>query len=630
MNGCAHASPALLEPAERARQSRRLLLAMTAIGLLLLSAFWQGFVANGAALAQALAAAASLLLASPMLRAAWQSLRAPDLHGLTDLLAALAIVGAWAAGDWVSAALLPILIVLGHALEERSLLGSREAIAALAELSRHRSRRLLPQGGHEDVDNDLLTTGDQIDIRPGDRIPADGRVTEGHSSLDASAVTGEAAPGDVSPGSRVYAGSINLQGRLRMTVERAAADSALGRIIALMREAESAKPRITRFVERHASAYLAMVLAIAAISWFAGRDPQAALAVLVAACPCALVIAAPSVAVAGVAAAARHQILIRGSAFLEELGEVDSLVIDKTGTLTRGQLSVVHIDTQAQAGDTPSAALLAASLAAGSSHPVSRALAALMGASPPESLTDQQETQGMGLSAKHAVGRLALGKPDWLRRNGWIGDAPPARGAILAGLACDGRLLAWFHLADTPRPEAADTLRQLRALGLERQWLLTGDQAAAAEPLAAELGIAQVVSQALPDDKLAHVKAEIAAGRHPLVVGDGINDSLALKAGAVGVALGERGADIAVAAADVVITGDDLRRLATAVRLSRRCGAILRANVAIGLGWTLALTLLAAAGGLGASGAVIAAILHNGSTLAVMINSGRILRFHEE
>lgn len=625
---CTPGGKDLLSPTEQQGLRRQLLLAMSAVGLLLLAACWQFGVDNGSALAQWLTAAAALLMAGPALRAAWRSLQHPDLHGMTDLLVALAIIGAWASGDLLSAALLPILMVLGHVLEERSLLGSQEAIQALSTLTRSRSRRLLTDGSYEDIDNSQLHSGDCVEVRAGDRIPADGMVRQGHSSLDTSAITGESLPQDVTAGSQVYAGAVNLQGLLLVEISQVGEQSALGRITALMREAEMAKPPITRLVEGHAGAYLGLVLALAALSWFISRDTQAMLAVLVAACPCALVLATPAAAVAGVAVAARHGILIRGTAFLEELADVSSLVIDKTGTLTSGQLSLQRVELL-DVTPGPDIHLLAASLGASSSHPVSRALAALAGTQPLLPLTAVQEMAGMGLQADTAWGQAVLGRPALLQQMG-ISHLPPARGAAsLVGLALDGRLLAWFHLADTPRPEAAEAMRQLRQLGLQRQLLLTGDHAAAAEPLAQALGIERVVAQVLPAGKLAAVQAEISAAYRPLVVGDGINDSLALKAGAVGIAMGANAADIAVAAADVVLISKDLRRLATAIRLSRQCRRTLTFNVALGLGWTGLLTLLAALGLLGSAGVLLAALLHNLSSLLVMANAGRLLRFQD-
>ena len=625
---CSTHAGGLLSPAEQRRLGRQLTLTLLAIGLLLLAGIWHFWIAQGEAVAQWLTAAAAMLMAIPVLRAAWHSLQHPDLHGMTDLLVALAVLGAWASGDPLSAALLPILMVLGHVLEERSLLGSQEAIQALAVLSQSRCRRLLPDGSLEEIDNSQLHSGDCVEVRPGDRIPADGMVRQGHSSLDASPLTGESLPQDVVAGSQVYAGAVNLQGLLLIEVSQVGEQSALGRISALMRAAEQAKPAITRLVESHAPGYLALVLAVAALSWFITRDSQAMLAVLVAACPCALVLAAPATAVAGVAVAARHGILIRGAAFLEELADVSSLIIDKTGTLTSGRLSLQQVDiVNPTLG--PDAMLLAASLGSCSSHPVSRVLAEQAGTQALLPLSHARELPGMGVQADSAWGQAVLGRPALLQQLGIVHVLPARSAASIVGLALDGQLLAWFHLADTPRPEAADAMAQLRQLGLQRQLLLTGDHAAAAGPLAQQLGMERLVAHVLPAGKLQEVQSEIAAGYRPLVVGDGINDSLALKAGAVGIAMGAQGADIAVAAADVVLIGNDLRRLATAIRLSRRCQHILRLNVFIGLGWAVLLTVLAAVGALGSAGVLLAALLHNLSTLLVMVNAGRLLRFHE-
>ena len=625
-NCCPHHG--LLDTTEQQHSARQLRLTMLNIGLLLLAGIWHFLIPDGQIIAQWLTSAAALLMALPVLRAAWHSLQHPDLHGMTDLLVALAMLGAWASGDTLSAALLPILMVLGHVLEERSLLGSQEAIRALASLTSSRSRRYRTDGSLEEVDNSQLHPGDRVEVRPGERIPADGMVASGQSSLDTSPVTGEALPQDVGPGSQAYAGAVNLQGLLQIEVSLVGEHSALGRISALMQQAEQAKPPVTRLVESHAASYLGLVLAIAALCWFVSHDSQAMLAVLVAACPCALVLAAPSTAVAGVAVAARHGVLIRGTAFLEELADVNALVIDKTGTLTSGRLAVHAVDTVAEHSPVDPQ-WLAAGLGACSTHPVSRALAALTTEHAAPALRNVQELPGMGMQADCDWGQVLLGRPALLQQMGVDCPLPPRSSGSLCGLALDGQLLAWFHLTDRPRVEAAAAMQQLRQLGLQRQMLLTGDHPQAAAPVAQALAIDRVVAQVLPAGKLKAVEAEISAGFHPLVVGDGINDSLALKAGAVGVAMGAQGADIAVAAADVVLIGNDLRRLATAIRLSRRCRRVLAQNVVLGLGWAVVLTLLAAFGLLGSAGLLLAAVLHNLSTLLVMANAGRLLRFHE-
>ncbi len=644
--GCAHHhhhlpfGGGLLSRDEQRRAARQLSLAMLALGLLLLGLAWRWLAADQAGVSQILLGVASLLVALPVARSAWDSLRHPSLHGVTDQLIALAMLGAWASGDLLTAALLPIIMIFGHVLEERSVIGSQEAIAALGELTRSHARRIEADGSLSEMDNASLRPGDQVEVRAGDRVPADGRVLQGQASLDTAPITGESVPLEVAPGMEVYGGAINLDGLLRIEITRTGEASTLGKVIGLMQQAERAKPPITRLLERYAGQYMLLVLLIAAVTWFVTNDAQAMLAVLVAACPCALVlsapataiagiaVAAPATAIAGIAVAARHGILIRSSAFLEELADLTSLVVDKTGTLTHGSLRLQALRL-ADAAEEASVLRLAASLGAASSHPVSRALAALAAHDAYHPLSDIRERQGFGVVARTAAGEAALGRPELFQQLGIDASEVPEHEGPIAGIALDGRFLGWLLLADSVRAEAAEALADLRELGLGRQLLLTGDRRAVADAVAKQVGIRQLVAQALPEDKLRQVGAEIGSGFRPMVVGDGINDSLALKAGVVGVAMGAGGADIALASADIVLIGSDLRRLGTCVRLSRQCRRTLQVNVAIGLGWTLAIVAAAAFGLLGAAGAMVAALLHNLSTLLVLGNAGRLLRFEE-
>ncbi len=628
-HGHVHLTAGLLSSDERRQAARQLTLAMLALGLLGLGLAWRWLAPAQEAVAQLLLGCASLLVAVPVLRSAWFSLRQPSLHGITDQLIALAMLGAWATGDLATAALLPVIMIFGHVLEERSVLGSQEAIEALGRLTRSQARLIGADGQVREVDNASLVPGDQVEVRAGDRVPADGRVLEGHASLDTAPITGEGVPQDVQAGAAVHGGAINLDGLLRIEVTRVGDDSTLGKVIALMQRAEQAKPPITRLLERYAGRYLLLVLLISAATWFITADAQAMLAVLVAACPCALVLSAPATAVAGIAVAARHGILIRGSAFLEELADLTSLVIDKTGTLTHGSLHLQRVLCSASGWPEDKVKRLAASLGTASSHPVSRALAGLVSHDRLLALSDLRERQGFGVLARTADGEAALGRPELFEQLGIAMPAVPAHDGPIAGLALDGRFVAWLLLADNLRAEAAEAMTQLRELGLGRQLLLTGDRQSVADAVAAQTGIGSVVAQALPHDKLHYVNQELQAGFRPLVVGDGINDSLALKAGVVGVAMGVGGSDIAMAAADIVLINPDLRRLGTCVRLSRLCRRTLQWNVLIGLGWTLGIIAAAAFGLLGAAGAMIAAVLHNFSTLLVLGNAGRLLRYDE-
>ena len=617
----------LLTSAEQRSAARQLTLAMLALGLLGLGLVWRWLMPAQIGVSQLLLGVASLLVAVPVMRSAWYSLRYPSLHGITDQLIALAMLGAWATGDLLTAALLPIIMIFGHVLEERSVIGSQEAIHALGKLTRSQARLFQADGSLLEVDNATLKSGDQVEVRAGDRVPADGLVLAGQASLDTASITGESVPLEVSSGMPIFGGAINLDGLLRVQVTRTGEESTLGKVIALMQSAERAKPPITRLLERYAGGYMVLVLMIAAVTWFITNDAQAMLAVLVAACPCALVLSAPATAIAGIAVAARHGILIRSSAFLEELADLTSLVVDKTGTLTYGTLRLQAIETE-EAQQQP-LRQLAASLGAASSHPVSRALACLVSHEQMLNLTEVRERQGLGVVASTEQGEAALGRPELFHLLGVTTSAVPEHDGPIAGLSLDGRFLGWLLLADSIKPEAQLALSELRELGLGRHVLLTGDRLSVAEHLAHKVGISEVQAQALPEDKLERVLSEIDNGFRPMVVGDGINDSLALKAGVVGVAMGAGGADIALASSDIVLIGSDLRRLGTCVRLSRECRHTLQVNVIIGLGWTLAIVAAAAFGWLGAAGAMIAAVLHNLSTLLVLGNAGRLLRFHE-
>ncbi|WP_223455209.1 MULTISPECIES: cation-translocating P-type ATPase [unclassified Pseudomonas] len=620
-------APSMLSSAEQRSAARQLTLAMLALGLLALGLIWRWLAPEQTGVSQLLLGFASLLVAIPVMRSAWYSLRYPSLHGITDQLIALAMLGAWATGDLLTAALLPIIMIFGHVLEERSVIGSQEAIHALGKLTRSHARKIQADGTIIEVDNGTLKAGDLVEVRAGDRVPADGRVLSGQASLDTASITGESVPMEAGVGMSVFGGAINLDGLLRIEVTRTGQESTLGKVIALMQNAERSKPPITRLLERYAGSYMVLVLLLAAVTWFITNNAQAMLAVLVAACPCALVLSAPATAIAGVAVAARHGILIRSSAFLEELADLTSLVVDKTGTLTFGTLRLQSIDSPLE--DRSHVLTLAASLGSASSHPVSRALAGLVTQEHFLLLSDIHERQGLGVVAMTEQGEAALGRPELFAQLGISTTTVPDHDGPIAGLALNGEFLAWLLLADSVKPEAQFALGELRDLGLGRQLLLTGDRHSVAQTLARDVGISDVEAQALPEDKLNRVLKEIDSGFRPMVVGDGINDSLALKAGVVGVAMGAGGADIALASADIVLIGSDLRRLGTCVRLSRQCRQTLQVNVIIGLGWTLAIVAFAAFGWLGAAGAMIAALLHNLSTLLVLGNAGRLLRFQE-
>jgi Cd2+/Zn2+-exporting ATPase len=620
--------PVLLERAERLVLALRLSLALVALCLLLVAFGMHWLVPSEQGIAELVAGVAAALVAVPVFVEAWASLRHPSLHGITDRLVALALIAAWATGDLMTAALLPIIMTVGHVLEERSMLGSQEAVRALSRLTEVDSRRLLPDGSTEVIPSAQLRVGDLIELLAGDRVPADGIVRRGSSSLDLASLTGESVPVEVHEGDQALAGAMNVDGRIQVELTRVGQESTVGRIIALMREAENAKPPVTRLLDKYAGQYMALVLLVAGGTWLITGNVPAMLAVLVASCPCALVLAAPATAVAAIAVAARHGILIKGSAFLEHLADVSSVIFDKTGTLTTGDLRLGEVRPVAGV-DPDELRQLAAGLGAASNHPLSRAAAAAVPAAQRLAVDDARELGGFGVTGLYAGESVALGRADLFERLGVAAPPPPTHNGPIAGVSRGGRFLGWLLFLDQLRGSAITAVEDLKGLGIEHMVLLTGDRAAVARQVANEVGIDEVSAEMLPEQKMDRVMAEIKRGHRPMVVGDGINDSLALRAGAVGVAMGTQGAEVAFASADLALMTNDLRRLGTCIRLSRRCRRTIYVNVSIGLAFTFGLIVLSGAGVLGIEAPIIAALLHNVSTFIGIANAGRLLLFDE-
>jgi Zn2+/Cd2+-exporting ATPase len=628
LTGPAPPGASLLSTSEQRSLGVRLTLSLIAGGCLILAVILQIMVPSQHDVAELVAGLAALLVGVPAISAAWHSLRHPDLHGITDQLIALALIAAWADGDLMTAALLPLVMTIGHVLEERSLLGSREAIRALGRLTQSKARRFGPSGKIEEVEAGVLKVDDLIELRAGDLIPADGLVVTGASSVDTASITGESVPIEVDPGAGVFRGSINLDGVLVVRITQVGNKTTLGRVIALMQEAERAKPPVTRLLEHYAQRYIVLILLLAAGAWFMTNSAVVMLAVLVASCPCALVLAAPATAIAAIAVAGRHGILVKGAGILEDLATVDGVIFDKTGTVTIGQLRLVEVRTEpgVECGELTE---LAGNLGAVSNHPVSRALATLVLEENRLTFEEVKESKGFGVVGRIGGEIVGLGRVDLFQELGVQISPPPDHDGPIVGASRGSQFLGWMLLADELRPEAREAVADLWHLGLQRQLLISGDRAGVTRRIADRLGLTEVRVEALPAQKMGYVLDEIAAGYRPLVVGDGINDSLALRAGAVGVAMGAQGSDVALAFADLVLMTNDLRRLGTCIRLSRRCRRTIYENVSIGLGWTIVIIALAAGGVLGASGPLIAAVMHNVSTLVVMGNAGRLLKFQE-
>jgi len=608
-----------ITPEERRRISVRLGADLVGLGLLAVGvsfAAWDPEQAQVAALVQA---AAALVVAAPVLYRAAVGLLRPTPLGHTDQLVALAVLAAMASGEFVTATLVPVLLEVGRLFEERSALGAQAAIEGMRGLRAHTAHRRVADG-EEEVPVSALSVGDVVVVRPGTLIPVDGVVMLGRSAVDQSPVTGESRYEVATEGSKVFAGTLNLEGLLELRVERVGGDTVLGQVVELLRGVEASKSPVVRLLEHYGGAYLPVVVAVAATVLFWTEDVQRAIAVLVVSCPTALVLAGPAAMVAAMTAATRRSILVKSASFLERMAEVDTLLLDKTGTVTFGRQVVraVHV-SEGEVGD---ALVLAAAVGQGSLHPVSRAMvseAEARGLVVPRVLRST-EHPGDGVEAELDGQVLRLGRLDWLRREGVRGELQGEGSG--AWLAQGEVLLARIDLFDQPRPEGPEVVQAMRSLGLARTILVTGDRQSVAHDVGEWLGVDEVVAEVLPQVKLDIVRREQEAGRVVLMVGDGVNDALALSGADVGVAIGARMNEVALGGADVALMTEDLWRLPEMVRLAERTRWTMGTNAAVGVVFSVVMVGLATAG---AIPPLWGAVLHNLGAILVVGNSARLL-----
>ena len=526
-------------------------------------------------------ALAVLPLGIAVVRAAFGEWRDRRVGENTLLL--LAVPSALAIGEYREGALVLILFTLGEMLEEIASDRSRREVQALAAIRPEEAVRLLPDGTTENIRADAIAVGDILQIPPHSRIAADGVVLSGASALDTAALTGESVPRPATAGDEVLSGFVNLDGMLTMRATAPAAQSAAARIVDMVSDAAAQKSRAQRFITRFANWYTPLILVAALLvtllPTLLGQDfvtwLYRGLAFLVAGCPCALVISVPLSIFVGIGAASKQGILLKGGRYVEALAAVKGVALDKTGTLTTEQFIVTdrtwHID------ETTAKGLLAA-LEAHSAHPLASALRAEAADTPPLPLCDLQEQAGFGVVAKWDGKTVLCGNRRMLNAHG----ITPITANATLWLAVDGKEAAAFTLENICRSEAADALAQLKALGVTKVCMLTGDSAAAAAPVAAQLDIADVHADLLPADKQTALQAFRAKAGTTLLVGDGINDAPVLALADVGVAMGQSAA-AAWEAADAVLMADRLTQLPQSIRLCRRIMRTVRVNVAFAL-----------------------------------------------
>lgn len=585
----------------------------------------------------------SLAGGSLILPAAFSSLR----RGRFDMnvLMVVAVSGAWLINEGAEGAAVVFLFALSELLESWSAGRARRAIASLLDLAPPVALVYGSTGKVVETPVAEVKVGALVQVKSGARIPLDGKITEGESSVNQAPITGESVPVDKKPEDPVYAGTINGEGTLKVEVTKAAADSTLSRIIKLVEEAEEQKAPTQRFVDKFARIYTPVVLvvaiAVALLPPLVGGQPwfawaYKALVLLVIACPCALVIATPVSIVSGLTALARRGVLIKGGAYLEAVGKLRALAVDKTGTITQGKPQVTGVIVTSSI-DEVEILRRAAAIDLHSTHPLAQAVveAAIARGVEPKPADNYRSLTGRGASAvidghPHFIGNHKLAheqgvcSPEIEKHLAEI----EGKGQSLAVLGhtphsgCAGEVLGILSIGDAIRPEAKEALQLLHKAGLRKIVMLSGDNQRTADAIASQAGIDEAIGDLLPDQKIEHIKRLMKEHQFVGMIGDGVNDAPALALASVGIAMGTIGSDTAIETADMALMKDDLTKVAEAIVLGRRTLAIIRFNVAFALSIKALFLVLAFTGNTSLWMAILA---DTGATLLVILNALRLL-----
>jgi Zn2+/Cd2+-exporting ATPase len=594
------------------------------------------FSDNANPVAAASAMIGAIILGYPIVWTAIDDLRRGLLT--TNELVALAVLASFGSanfqvGGYQQAGIVAFFMLMGQIIETRTAEGARASIESLIKLTPAKARRITANG-EEEVATSLLAVGDVIRVRPGDNVAADGVIVTGQGSFNQANITGESLPVDKKPGDEVFAGTQNLTGALEIRVTRAGEDTTLGKVRELILAAEKTKLPIMRIIDHYMGFYTPLVLVIGGLVWAFTGDLSRVIAVFIVACPCAFILATPSAMVAALSAAARLGILIKNVGDIELAAKINAFVFDKTGTLTTGKLAVSRLAPMA--GTTPAELLrVAGSAEKYSNHPTAKALAQLAAEAgvPLSEPKDFSESAGRGVSAQIDGAKVIIGRAQWLKEQGIAEDflksvdLNETEGFSLIFVARNGKCIGWVGLQDQTRSEAREALAQLKATGVRRIAMISGDRQPVATRVAREIGCEEAIGECLPQNKVEFVRQIKAKGYRVAVVGDGVNDAPALAAGDLGIAMGAAGSEVAIHSATIALMNNDLRRLPFLVRLSRQTRAVINQNFLVGILFVIGGLLLAA---LKFINPITAAVLHVVGSLMVVFNSARLVRQGEE
>ncbi len=609
---------------EKRKLSVEITTAMIALVCLVTGLLYKGIFPEQTAVAGLIYSVGVLVEGLPLLATAIRGFLQRDVTNAMEILVSIAVLACYITGQHELAILIPVVLSVVHFLEERSIMGGRDAIEGLKQMQAT-DAVLETEDGEVTVEVQALKRGDIIIVRPGMGLPIDGTVIWGNSNIDQKSLTGEPLPAAVTVGDTVYAGTTNLDGMIKVRVEKEYQDTSFTKIVSLLEEAQSITVPEIRIVDRFMHYYIPLALIVAALTALLSRNISNAIAVLVVSCPCGHMLVSSAPMIAALAVSTKRGILIKNAKFVEQLTNITTVIFDKTGTITRGELSISGFYLQ-EAQSREELFARGGCVACSSMHPISRSLMKTLEGEgiPYEEGVQVRETAGKGLTGTRGGEEILFGSRHWIESLGYQPEDPhmDTGGGPANWVVYNGRVLGCLMFDDSVRPEAEEVVSRLHEDGMEQTVLLTGDREFAARKVQRQTGIDQVYFHLLPEEKLEHVK-RLRQDAHVLAVGDGINDALALAEADVGIAMGAMGSDVAIQSADIALMNNDLNNIPFVMSLARSTKSIMYQNIGIAFSVSLIMMILAA---VGVIPALAGAFLHNIGAFVILINSSRILR----
>ena len=609
---------------EKRKLSVEITTAMIALVCLVTGLLYKGIFPEQTAVAGLIYSVGVLVEGLPLLATAIRGFLQRDVTNAMEILVSIAVLACYITGQHELAILIPVVLSVVHFLEERSIMGGRDAIEGLKQMQAT-DAVLETEDGEVTVEVQALKRGDIIIVRPGMGLPIDGTVIWGNSNIDQKSLTGEPLPAAVTVGDTVYAGTTNLDGMIKIRVEKKYQDTSFTKIVSLLEEAQSITVPEIRIVDRFMHYYIPLALIVAALTALLSRNISNAIAVLVVSCPCGHMLVSSAPMIAALAVSTKRGILIKNAKFVEQLTNITTVIFDKTGTITRGELSISGFYLQ-EAQSREELFARGGCVACSSMHPISRSLMKTLEGEgiPYEEGFQVRETAGKGLTGTRGGEEILFGSRHWIESLGYQPEDPhmDTGGGPANWVVYNGRVLGCLMFDDSVRPEAEEVVSRLHEDGMEQTVLLTGDREFAARKVQRQTGIDQVYFHLLPEEKLEHVK-RLRQDAHVLAVGDGINDALALAEADVGIAMGAMGSDVAIQSADIALMNNDLNNIPFVMSLARSTKSIMYQNIGIAFSVSLIMMILAA---VGVIPALAGAFLHNIGAFVILINSSRILR----